>query len=148
MCFDNLLPILEVVEGLETFDNLDNLKNKERYTKQGDAITFESEVDKIYLCTPTNSAIMDHEKKRTFENLLDGLPDIGVWNPWDKKTKDMADFGDDDYKHMLCVEAAAIEKPITLKTGEELKVRQELPAVPSSYFSGKLDDACEVFIGS
>lgn len=32
------------VEGLETLDYLDNLKNRERYTEQGDAITFESEV--------------------------------------------------------------------------------------------------------
>ena len=32
------------VEGLETLDYLDNLKNKERFTEQGDAITFESEV--------------------------------------------------------------------------------------------------------
>ncbi|RWW54809.1 hypothetical protein BHE74_00038584 [Ensete ventricosum] len=45
----------------------------------------------------------------------------------------MADFGDDEYKHMLCVEAAAIEKPITLKPGEEWKGRLELSTVPSSY---------------
>lgn len=32
------------VEGLETLDYLDNLKGKERFTEQGDAITFESEV--------------------------------------------------------------------------------------------------------
>lgn len=32
------------VEGLETLDYLDNLKDKERFTEQGDAITFESEV--------------------------------------------------------------------------------------------------------
>ncbi|MFS7927307.1 putative glucose-6-phosphate 1-epimerase [Helianthus anomalus] len=139
MCQSTRYTIELRVEGLETFDYLDNLKNRERYTKQGDAITFESEVDKIYLCTPTKIAILDHEEKRTFENLSDGLPDVVVWNPWDKKTKAMADFGDDEYKHMLCVEAATIEKPITLKTGEELKVRQELSAVPSSYFSGKLD---------
>lgn len=62
-----------------------------------------------------------------------------VWNPWDKKAKAMVDFGDDEYKHMLCVEAAAIEKPITLKPGEEWKGRQELSAVPSSYCSGQLD---------
>lgn len=62
-----------------------------------------------------------------------------VWNPWDKKAKAMADFGDDEYKHMLCVEAAAVEKPITLKPGEEWRGRQELSAVPSSYRSGQLD---------
>lgn len=32
------------IEGLETLDYLDNLSHKERFTEQGDAITFESEV--------------------------------------------------------------------------------------------------------
>lgn len=32
------------VEGLETLDYLDNLKSRERFTEQGDALTFESEV--------------------------------------------------------------------------------------------------------
>lgn len=62
-----------------------------------------------------------------------------VWNPWDKKSKTISDLGDEDYKHMLCVEAAAIERPITLKPGEEWKGRLELSAVPSSYSSGQLD---------
>ncbi|KAI8017386.1 hypothetical protein LOK49_LG04G00219 [Camellia lanceoleosa] len=62
-----------------------------------------------------------------------------VWNPWDKKAKAMADFGDDEYKHMLCMETAAVEKAITLKPGEEWRGRQELSAVPSSYCSGQLD---------
>lgn len=127
------------VECLETLDYLDNLQNKERFTEQGDALTFESEVDKIYLSTPTKIAILDHEKKRTFVLRKDGLPDAVVWNPWDKKAKTMADFGDDEYKHMLCVEAAVVEKPITLKPGEEWKGRLELSAVPSSYCSGQLD---------
>lgn len=132
------------VEGLET---LDYLENKERFTEQGDAITFESEVDKIYLSTPTKIAILDHEKKRTFVIRKDGLPDAVVWNPWDKRAKAMVDFGDEEYKHMLCVEAAAVEKPITLKPGEEWRGRQELSAVPSSYCSGQLDPK-RVLLGS
>ncbi|KAJ8634586.1 hypothetical protein MRB53_008853 [Persea americana] len=90
------------VEGLETLDYLDNLHNRERFTEQGDALTFESEVDKVYVSTPTKIAILDHEKKRTFVLRKDGLPDAVVWNPWDKKAKAMPDFGDDEYKHMLC----------------------------------------------
>ncbi|XP_047249535.1 putative glucose-6-phosphate 1-epimerase isoform X2 [Capsicum annuum] len=132
------------VEGLET---LDYLENKERFTEQGDAITFESEVDKIYLSTPTKIAILDHEKKRTFVIRKDGLPDAVVWNPWDKKAKSMTDFGDEEYKHMLCVEAAAVEKSVTLKPGEEWRGRQELSAVPSSYCSGQLDPK-KVLLGS
>ncbi|KAJ0744754.1 putative glucose-6-phosphate 1-epimerase [Helianthus annuus] len=117
------------VEGLETLDYLDNCQKRERFTEQGDSLTFESEVDRIYLSTPTKIAVMDHEKKRTFLIRKDGLPDAVVWNPWDKKAKAMADFGDDEYKHMLCVEAAAVEKPITLKPGEEWRGRQELSVV-------------------
>ena len=32
------------IEGLETLDYLDNLQDRQRFTEQGDAITFESEV--------------------------------------------------------------------------------------------------------
>ncbi|XP_004305459.1 PREDICTED: putative glucose-6-phosphate 1-epimerase-like [Fragaria vesca subsp. vesca] len=136
------------VEGLETLDYLDNLKNRERFTEQGDAITFESEVDKVYLGTPTKIAILDHERKRTFVLRKDGLPDAVVWNPWDKKAKVIPDFGDDEYKHMLCVQAACVETPITLKPGEEWRGRQELSAVPSSYCSGKLDPNKVLHVGS
>ncbi|XXG64449.1 hypothetical protein AAC387_Pa05g2405 [Persea americana] len=44
-------------------------------SEQGDALTFESEVDKIYVSTPTKIAILDHEKMRTFFLWKDGLPD-------------------------------------------------------------------------
>ncbi|KAF5177058.1 Glucose-6-phosphate 1-epimerase [Thalictrum thalictroides] len=123
------------IEGLETLDYLDNLCQKERFTEQGDAITFESEVDRIYLTSPNVIAVLDHEKKRTFVIRKDGLPDAAVWNPWEKKSRSMTDIGDEEYKQMLCVDAAAIEKPITLKPGEEWTGRFELSVVPSSYCS-------------
>lgn len=127
------------IEGLETLDYLDNLQNRERFTEQGDALTFEGEVDRVYLNTPTKIAIIDHEKKTTFVLKKDGLLDAVVWNPWERKAKAMADFGDDEYKHMLCLQPAAIEKPITLKPGEEWKGRQKIITVYSSYHSGRLD---------
>jgi glucose-6-phosphate 1-epimerase len=34
-------------------------------------------VDKVYLRTPTKIAVLDHERKRTFELRKDGLPDAG-----------------------------------------------------------------------
>ncbi|MCO5606822.1 hypothetical protein L7F22_061025 [Adiantum nelumboides] len=127
------------VEGLETLDYFDNLQNRTRFTEQGDALTFDGEVDRIYLSTPTKIAIIDHEKKRTFVLRKEGLPDAVVWNPWDKKSRTITDLGDEDYKSMVCVEAAAIEKPISLKRGEEWRGRQEILAVSSSYCSGQLD---------
>ena len=29
-----------------------------------------------------------------------------VWNPWIDKSKAMADFGDDEYKEMICAEVS------------------------------------------
>ncbi|KAJ7545725.1 hypothetical protein O6H91_08G007300 [Diphasiastrum complanatum] len=127
------------VEGLETMDYLDNVRHLERFTEQGDALTFEGEVDRIYLSTPTKVAIIDHDKKRTYVLKKEGFSDTVVWNPWERKCKAMTDLGDDDYLHMLCVEAAVVETPIVLKPGEEWKGRKKLTAVSSSYFSGQLD---------
>ncbi|KAK7258556.1 hypothetical protein RIF29_24136 [Crotalaria pallida] len=125
------------VEGLETLDYLDNLSQKERFTEQGDAITFESEVDRVYLSSPNIIAVLDHERKQTFLIRKEGLPDVAVWNPWDKKSKAMTDFGDDEYKQMLCVDAAVIEKPVNLKPREEWTGRLQLSVVPSSFCSDR-----------
>ncbi|XP_065858685.1 putative glucose-6-phosphate 1-epimerase [Euphorbia lathyris] len=119
------------VEGLETLDYLDNLCQRERFTEQGDTLTFESEVDRVYLSSRNVVAIYDHERKRTFFIRKEGLPDVVVWNPWEKKSKAMVDFGDEEYKQMLCVDGAAIETPITLKPGEEWTGRLHLSVIPS-----------------
>ncbi|KAE8662052.1 putative glucose-6-phosphate 1-epimerase [Hibiscus syriacus] len=120
------------VEGLETLDYLDNLCQKERFTEQGDALTFESEDDRVYLGSRDVIVIFDHQRKWTFCIRKESIPDVGVWNPWEKKSKAIVDFGDEEYKQMLCVNGAAVEKPITLKTGEGWTCRLELLVVPSS----------------
>ncbi|KAI3993066.1 hypothetical protein MKX01_009809 [Papaver californicum] len=99
------------VEGLETLDYFDNLIQRERFTKQADPITFDGEVDRVYLSTPIKIAIIDHEKKRTFVLRKESLPDPVVWDPWNKKAKALADFGDRITKSILCVDSAAIEIP-------------------------------------
>lgn len=133
-----VLDISEVrVEGLETSDYFDNKQQRKRFTDQGDALTFDAEVDRVYLNTPSKIAIIDHEKKRTFVLRKDsGLPDAAVWNPWEKNCRSIDDLGDDDYKRMVCIRAAAIENPIVLKPGEEWRGRQQLSTVSSSYCSG------------
>uniref|UniRef100_A0A7N2R1S4 Uncharacterized protein n=1 Tax=Quercus lobata TaxID=97700 RepID=A0A7N2R1S4_QUELO len=48
-------------------------------------------------------------------------------------------FGDELYKQMLCVDGAAIEKPITLKPEEEWTGRLQLLVLPSSFCSEYLN---------
>lgn len=127
------------IEGLETLDFFDNLMNRSRFTEQADALTFDGEIDRVYLHSPNKIAIIDHEKKRTFVLQKKGMPDAVVWNPWAKKAKAIPDLGDDDYKIMICMSSAAIETPVLLKPSEEWMGYQELSTVSSSYCSGQLD---------
>ncbi|KAJ8534815.1 hypothetical protein K7X08_016543 [Anisodus acutangulus] len=126
------------LEGLETLDYRDKLCQKELFTEQGDAITFEAEMDRVYHRSPNCIAVLDHEKKRTYLIKKEGLPDIVLWNPWQKKSKAMVDLGDEEYKKMLCVDGAAIEKPITLKPRKEWIGRVELVVVPSTHWNDDL----------
>ncbi|KAF7801611.1 putative glucose-6-phosphate 1-epimerase isoform X1 [Senna tora] len=121
------------IEGLETLDFFDNLMNRTRFTEQADAITFDGQMDRVYLRTPPKIAIIDHEKKKTFVLKKNGMPDAVVWNPWERKAKE------EDYKSMICVDSAVIETPVVLKPREEWKGYQELSTVSSSYCSGQLD---------
>ncbi|GJW85921.1 putative glucose-6-phosphate 1-epimerase [Tanacetum coccineum] len=61
------------VEGLETMDYLNNFNNKERFTEQGAAITFEAEFDRVYLGSPNIVVVLDHERKRTYVIRREGL---------------------------------------------------------------------------
>ncbi|KAJ6955467.1 hypothetical protein NC652_006781 [Populus alba x Populus x berolinensis] len=97
------------VEGLETLDYLDNLRQRERFTEQGDALTFESEVDRVYLSCPNAIAILDHGGRGHMLFRKDGLPDV------------------------------VVEKPVTLKPGEEWTGLLVLSAVPSSFCSEYFD---------
>lgn len=55
-----------------------------------------------------------------------GLPDVVVWNPWVAKAKAMADFGDEEYREMICIEAGAVDKEVTLSVGETWSAEQQL----------------------
>ena len=68
-----------------------------------------------------------------------------MWNPWEQKSKVKADCGDEDYKKMVCVDGAAVERPIALKPGEEWTGQLELEPVNSSFFSDKFDSLLRHF---
>ncbi|XP_078154764.1 putative glucose-6-phosphate 1-epimerase [Carex rostrata] len=127
------------LEGLEAMDYYDHLNNNARATEYGDALIFEKEVDKAYLETPGKIAIIDHAKRRTYVVFKEGLPDCVLWNPWDKQAKKLPDFGDKEFRNMLCLQPAIIERPLKLKPGQEWTGRVHFTVVNSSYFSGPLE---------
>lgn len=72
------------------------------------ALAFDREVDRIYLSPPGPLVVVDGVAGRRVRIATDGLVDAVVWNPWAAKAAALADFGDEDYKRMVCVEPAAV----------------------------------------
>lgn len=91
------------VSGLENTDYLDQVGETQRKTQVG-SITFEGEVDRDYLDTQSECVIHDSGFKRQIHIAKEGSNSTVVWNPWIDKAARMADFGDDEYRTMVCVE--------------------------------------------
>jgi glucose-6-phosphate 1-epimerase len=50
--------------------------------------------------------------------------DIVFWNPWVEKSRALADLGDDDYKHFLCVEPGTVSEWISVPPDATLTLTQ------------------------
>jgi D-hexose-6-phosphate mutarotase len=50
--------------------------------------------------------VVDPEWKRQIVIEKAGFSDVVVWNPWDAKAKAFSDFGDEEYRVMVCIEPA------------------------------------------
>ncbi len=105
------------VHGLQGTTYLDSLRDEARETETPAAIAFAAETDRIYLATPDRLTIDDG--MRAVQIVKSNMPDVVVWNPWDAKAQRLADFGDDEYLRMVCVETGAITPAITLAPGTQ-----------------------------
>jgi glucose-6-phosphate 1-epimerase len=92
------------IEGLENNAYLDKPSNFQRQPPTGDAITIDSEVDRIYEDVQSPITLLDPSWNRSITLTSEGSASAVVWNPWVEKSKAMSDFGDDEYMQMVCIE--------------------------------------------
>jgi glucose-6-phosphate 1-epimerase len=106
------------VNGLEDTDYLDRADNaKPRHQGTG-AIRFARETDQLHLNTRAAVTIDDPGWQRRIVIEKRGSDSTVVWNPWIEKASRLADFGDDEWPHMVCVEPAnAAENAVTVAPG-------------------------------
>jgi glucose-6-phosphate 1-epimerase len=108
--------------GTTYIDKVDNFTTK---LESGAAVQISSETDRIYLDTAEPVEIHDSRLHRKIRVEKTGSASTVVWNPWAVKAKQMSDFGDEEYKQMVCVEAGnvALNKiTIAPKKSASLKV--------------------------
>jgi len=114
------------VSGLKGAHYLDKVENFARKTEKADAIRFSSEVDRAYLDTSVPVEILDTKLNRKIRIEKTGSASTVVWNPWIAKARQMPDFGDEEYRQMVCVESGNVAtNKLTLPPGESsvLKVK-------------------------
>ncbi|MGB2978414.1 MAG: D-hexose-6-phosphate mutarotase [Propionicimonas sp.] len=118
------------LEGLDGLSYLDTVPGAllGPHTQAG-AVTFTGETDRIYTHAGT-AWVHDHAWQRTIEVSKEGSASTVVWNPWVAKAAAMSDFGDEEWRQMLCVEAGNLRgHAITLAAGGSHTMSQTLRVV-------------------
>lgn len=98
-----------------------------RGTEQVDphqALQISGEVDRIYFDVARELTLNDGGFRKRISAA--GFHDVVVWNPGPEKCAALPDMLINGYREMLCVEAAAIGRPIDLPAGEQWVGRQSI----------------------
>ena len=107
------------IDGLDGGDYLDKVDGGQRKTQAG-PITFGGEVDRVYLNTDATCTIDDPGVARRVTVAKTGSRTTVVWNPWLDKARRLADFGDEEYRGMVCIETANADgDSVTIAPGGE-----------------------------
>ncbi len=113
------------IAGLQGIEYTDSLRDGQSFSEQREKIIFKEEVDRVYSSAPDTLYVVE-EGRRRFRIEKSGFGDAVAWNPWIAKSKRMPDFGDDEYRNMVCLEAGAIVKPVVLQPGQNWNAVQKL----------------------
>lgn len=90
------------------------------------ALQFDRECDRIYFDVPAPLSLAAPNGGLTIS--MAGFPDAVIWNPWVDRSAALPDMPDDGYRRMLCIEAAAIGRPVDLDPAGHWLGRQTLTA--------------------
>lgn len=91
-----------------------------------DSVSFDGEVDRVYVDVPRTLTLWEPE--RSLEIGFDTFPDAVVWNPGATKAAALADMEPNGERHMVCVEAAAVQRPVSVPAGERWSGTQRFRA--------------------
>ncbi|MBI1336157.1 MAG: D-hexose-6-phosphate mutarotase [Phycisphaera sp.] len=107
------------VEGLAGVGYSDKVDNFAKKIQNDQPIEFTGQTDRVYHQTAATCVVHDRVLNRKIEIAKQHSLTTVVWNPWIEKAKAMDDFGDDDWRRMVCVETANThEQAVTLQPGE------------------------------
>jgi glucose-6-phosphate 1-epimerase len=95
------------VEGLDGVAYVDKTDANSQKKQQG-TITIVSETDRVYLNTTSALELHDPVLGRRIRAAKAHSLTTVVWNPWVAKAQALADFGDAEWKEMICLETCNV----------------------------------------
>ncbi|HEX9373905.1 MAG TPA: D-hexose-6-phosphate mutarotase [Roseiflexaceae bacterium] len=117
------------IRGLEGCAYADKVDGGRRKIQDG-PITIGAETDRIYMDTSADCVIDDPALARRIRIAKSGSQTTVVWNPWVEKARSIADFADDEYAAMVCVETAnAAADVVTIEPGGEHRLSATIAIV-------------------
>ena len=96
------------IDGLQNTEYIDKVDAFKRKTQPPEAIRIVGETDRVYLNTRSTCVVHDPVLERTISVEKENSTNTVVWNPWINKARAMADFGDEEWPGMICVETANV----------------------------------------
>lgn len=89
-------------DGVVFFDKIDR-----RRKVHAGSIVVASETDRIHLAAPV-AEVEDRVLRRRIRITSEQSATTVVWNPWVHKARALPDFGDDEWRHMICIETSNV----------------------------------------
>ncbi|KAJ3106611.1 hypothetical protein HDU97_005976 [Phlyctochytrium planicorne] len=117
------------ISNLTGIKYVDKVANGESFVESNEFVTISGEVDRVYENIRTPELVIHDGTAAPIKLAVSGFNDIVVWNPWVEKAKAMADFNDDGFLHMVCVEAGKVSAPVVLAPGKEWQGHQVIYSV-------------------
>ena len=113
------------VTGLRGCRYLDKTRGKQEMTDGSSGLAIREETDRVYLDAPASLMLRDAQRSPLRVESR-GFRDAVVWNPWRDKVKTFSGMAEDDYRRMICVEAAQVGDPVVLNAAESWSGSQTL----------------------
>jgi len=112
------------VRGLENAEYYDKADGMRRKRQGSEPIRFSQETVRIFVNTGAACAIEDPGLRRRIVVEKTGSESTIVWNPWNEQAKAFADFGDDEWRGMVCVETGNVAENIVEISPGQRRVTQ------------------------
>lgn len=120
------------IHGLEQTDYFDKIDGRSHRADDKNPLMITGETDRIHADSGPEIRLEDPDLARCIIVAKQHSANTVVWNPWIAKSRQMSDFGDDEWIQMLCIESCNIthDSALTLAPGARHTLRTTLTVIP------------------